>query len=142
MFPKAAKMSILGQDTMKLLNRSLVYTGLLSGTAAAVFVIFPELVGTIFGKNYLEAASIAGVYVVAMAVFSLTWIAFRILRPPRISPHPPSLRQNSASIRSRRFLRRYWTPLKGPPPSSSAVNATIRSRFGLNPSSLYWIRLG
>jgi len=74
MFPKAAEMSILGKSTMKLLNRSLIYTGLLSGAAAATFVIFPDLVGTIFGKTYLGAASIAGIYVVAMAVFSLTWI--------------------------------------------------------------------
>jgi O-antigen/teichoic acid export membrane protein len=74
MFPKAAKMSILGQDTIKLLNRSIIYTGLLSGAAAATFVVFPGLVGTIFGKTYLGAASITSVYVVAMAVFSLTWI--------------------------------------------------------------------
>jgi O-antigen/teichoic acid export membrane protein len=74
MFPKAAEMSILGKSTMKLLNRCLIYTGLLSGAAAAAFVVFPGLVGTIFGKTYLGAASITGIYVVAMAVFSLTMI--------------------------------------------------------------------
>jgi O-antigen/teichoic acid export membrane protein len=74
MFPKAAEMSILGKSTMKLFNRSLIYAGLLSGSAAATFVIFPGLVGTIFGTTYLGAASITGVYVVAMAVFSLNWV--------------------------------------------------------------------
>jgi O-antigen/teichoic acid export membrane protein len=74
MFPKAAKMSILGQNTMALFNRSLIYTGLLSGAAAATFIAFPGLIGTIFGKTYMGASSITSVYVMAMTVFSLTWI--------------------------------------------------------------------
>ena len=56
--------------------------------------------------------------------------------PPAISPQPPSFRQNSASINERLFFSSQSTPLYGPPPSSSAVSATIRSRSGLNPSFL------
>lgn len=74
MFPKAAEMSIQGKDTLRLLNRSLLFTGILSGLAAAVFTIFPGIIGVIFGETYLQAAGIAGLYVVAMALFSLTWV--------------------------------------------------------------------
>jgi len=74
MFPKAAEMSIQGKDTLRLLNRSLLFTGILSGLAAAVFTIFPGIIGVIFGETYIQAAGIAGLYVVAMALFSLTWV--------------------------------------------------------------------
>ena len=71
-----------------------------------------------------------------MTYFSLTCTSFEIRVPPTDSPHPPSFRQSSASIRSRLFLSSHSTPLYGPPPSSSAVSATMMSRSGLNPSRL------
>lgn len=72
MFPKASVMKTLGKNTSSLLNRSLIYTGLLSGSAAMAFIIFPGLTGLIFGPTYLEASSIARFYVAMMFLFSLT----------------------------------------------------------------------
>ena len=74
MFPKAAEKNILGEDTLHLLNRSLLYTGLLSGLAAAAFAISPSFIGLIFGAGYTQAAGITGLYAVAMALFSMTWV--------------------------------------------------------------------
>ena len=66
--------------------------------------------------------------------FSLTCRSLEIRLPFSVSPQPPSLSAKSASIRSRWFLISQSTPLYGPPPSSSAVSATMMSRSGLNPS--------
>ena len=62
-----------------------------------------------------------------MTYFSLTCTSFEIFLPCWISPKPPSFRANSASIKSRWFLSSQLTPLKEPPPSSSAVRATMMS---------------
>ena len=71
-----------------------------------------------------------------MTYFSLTWMSFESRVPPNDSPQPPSFRQSSASISSRLFLSSHSTPLYGPPPSSSAVSATMMSRSGLKPFAL------
>jgi O-antigen/teichoic acid export membrane protein len=74
MFPKAVEMSITGRNIKTLLNRSLIYTAFLSGSAAATFAFFPGLLQALFGRAYVEAAQIIGIYVAAMAIFSLTWV--------------------------------------------------------------------
>lgn len=74
MFPKASGMSALGLDSRRLLNKSLIFAGLLSGSAAAIFLVSPELVGAIFGAVYLEATPIIKIYAVMMFLFSLTWV--------------------------------------------------------------------
>ena len=65
-----------------------------------------------------------------MTYFSLICTSFEMRFPAMDSPHPPSLTQNSASISSRLFFSSHSTPLFGPPPSSSAVSATMMSRSG------------
>ena len=71
MFPKAAEMNYLGKSTFSLLNRCLIYTGLLSGSAAAAFALYPRLVVMIFGSGYLDASLITVIYVALMFLFSL-----------------------------------------------------------------------
>jgi O-antigen/teichoic acid export membrane protein len=71
MFPKAAEMNCLGKSTFKLLNRCLIYTGLLSGSAAAAFALYPKLVVMIFGSGYSDASLITVIYVVLMFLFSM-----------------------------------------------------------------------
>ncbi|MHC1686998.1 MAG: oligosaccharide flippase family protein [Methanothrix sp.] len=71
MFPKAAEMNCLGKSTFNLLNRCLIYTGLLSGSAAAAFALYPQLIVTIFGYSYSDASSITVIYVALMFLFSL-----------------------------------------------------------------------
>lgn len=74
MFPKASKMSVLGQNSRGLLNKGLMCTGLISGSFATLFVLFPELVGSIFGSTYLEATPLITVYAIMMFLFSLIWV--------------------------------------------------------------------
>jgi O-antigen/teichoic acid export membrane protein len=74
MFPKVTEMMSQGGSTLRLLNISLLYTGLLSGGAAAVFILVPGLVGAIFGPLYLKASPIIAFYAVTMALFSMTWV--------------------------------------------------------------------
>lgn len=74
MFPKVSKMQVLKSKTRFLLNRSLIYTGLLSGVAAAIFISSPFLVGAIFGANYLYASQIMRFYVIVMFFLSLIWV--------------------------------------------------------------------
>jgi O-antigen/teichoic acid export membrane protein len=71
MFPKAAEMNCLGRNTFKLLNRCLLYTGLLSGSAAAAFALYPRLLLVIFGPSYLDATLITILYAALMFLFSL-----------------------------------------------------------------------
>ena len=74
MFPKASQMKTLGESTWKILNRSLLLTGILSGAAAAVFVLFPGIMAIIFGEVYREAGEVQAIYAVTMALFALTWV--------------------------------------------------------------------
>lgn len=72
MFPKVSEMNAARKNTIALLNRSLIYSALLSGFATIVFLVSPNLIGTIFGPIYLEASSIMKVYVIMMFLVSLT----------------------------------------------------------------------
>ena len=74
MFPKVAELGILHQDTRPLLNRSLLYTGILSGSVTAVFVFFPEIVCFLFGKAYIEAKTLIVIYSIMMFMLSLTTV--------------------------------------------------------------------
>jgi len=74
MLPKASEMRTLRKSTRPILNKSLMYTGLLSGTAAAIFILAPGLIGTIFGSVYMEASPVIKIYMVMMFLFSLTWV--------------------------------------------------------------------
>jgi len=72
MFPKVAEMRLHGEDPRPLLNRSLVMTGVLSGSVAAGLILFPGIVGVLFGKAYLDAQMIIVLYAIMMFAFALT----------------------------------------------------------------------
>lgn len=72
MFPKASELDAKGRSTLSLLNKSLVYSALLSGSATMIFLLFPGLVGIIFGPIYMEASSVTKIYVIMMFLVSLT----------------------------------------------------------------------
>jgi O-antigen/teichoic acid export membrane protein len=74
MFPKASKMHALKLSTRQLLDRCLIYSGILSGIAAGLFIVFPRLIVVIFGENYLYAISIMRLYVALMFFVSLIWV--------------------------------------------------------------------
>ena len=73
MFPKVSEMHTQNKGTFGLLNRCLIYTGMLSGVAAIGCFSFPSSVARIvFGSEYIGAAPLIRLYGVAMFFFSLT----------------------------------------------------------------------
>lgn len=73
MFPKVSEMYTQKKDTHGILNRSLLYTGMLSGVVAVGYCFFPYLAVKIsFGYEYMEAIPLVKLYGVAMFFFSLT----------------------------------------------------------------------
>lgn len=73
MFPRASELHSLKQDTISVLRRSLFYTALLCGVATLGYFAFPSLiVRVIFGKEYLAAIPLIGLFGLAMYFFSLT----------------------------------------------------------------------
>jgi O-antigen/teichoic acid export membrane protein len=74
LFPKVAELYTHNQDTRPILNRSLLLTGALSGIVTAGLILFPGIVGVLFGKAYLDAKTITIVYAIMMFAFSLTTV--------------------------------------------------------------------
>jgi O-antigen/teichoic acid export membrane protein len=73
MFPKVSEMYTQKKDTSGILNRSLLYTGMLSGVVAVGYWSFPYLAVKIpFGYEYMEAIPLIKLYGVTMFFFSLT----------------------------------------------------------------------
>jgi len=72
MFPKASELDAKGKNTLSLLNKSLIYSAFLSGPATIIFLLFPGLVGIIFGPIYIEASAVTKIYVIMMFLVSLT----------------------------------------------------------------------
>lgn len=72
MFPKVVEKKVLGLDPLPILKKSLIYTGLLSGVVTAGLFLFPNIVGILFGKDYLDAIGIIEIYAIMMFAFSLT----------------------------------------------------------------------
>ena len=78
MFPKVSKMYAEKRDTIHLLNRSVLYTGLLSGIIAAGYWFFPSLVVKImYGSAYVKVSPVVQLYGIAMLFFSLTVVLMR-----------------------------------------------------------------
>ena len=74
MFPMIIEKTSKGEKIDRILAKSLVYTGLLSGTVALLYLLFPTTVMQIFGKGYARGIEIVGLYGMAMFFFSLTVI--------------------------------------------------------------------
>lgn len=73
MFPKVSEMHTQNKGTIGLLNRCLIYTGMLSGGVALGYFFFPSsVVKVVFGAEYIGAAHLIRLYGVAMFFFCLT----------------------------------------------------------------------
>ncbi len=74
MFPMIAEKHERGENTANILMKSLVYTALLSGSVAVIYLLFPQLVIKVFGQGYAAALPLVAPYGFAMFFFSLTVI--------------------------------------------------------------------
>jgi len=78
MFPKVSEMNASGKSTREMLNKSLFYATVLSGSLAIGYWFFPSLVIKIpFGDAYLEAMPLVRFYGIAMLFFSLSVVFMR-----------------------------------------------------------------
>lgn len=75
MFPKSAEMVAKKKNPKSLLIKSLAFALILGLPAVAIYFLFPKLVvGLIFGKAYLPAASLVGLYGTFMLLNALCYI--------------------------------------------------------------------
>lgn len=72
MFPMIAEKRVKGKETSGILRKSLVYTGLLSGSVTLAYLLFPNVAIGVFGPNYTGAIPLIAPYGLAMFFFSLT----------------------------------------------------------------------
>lgn len=72
MFPMIAEKHARGEDTTTILKKSLLYTGVLGGSVALAYLLFPQLVVMVFGAGYGAALPLVAPYGFAMLFFSLT----------------------------------------------------------------------
>jgi O-antigen/teichoic acid export membrane protein len=77
MFPMIAERHARGENTSSILRKSLVYTGLLSGSMSLLYLLFPRLVVKLFGPGYAAALPLVAPYGLAMFFFSLTVIVMQ-----------------------------------------------------------------
>ena len=60
------------QDSFKILDKGLLYTGLISATTAFMFFLFPELsISILFGNKYLPAVPLLRLFSLAMVPLAL-----------------------------------------------------------------------
>lgn len=72
MFSTVTEKYFKKEDTNSILRKSLIYTGILSGSLALIYILFPQLVITkIFGNGYISAIPLLASYGTAMFFFSL-----------------------------------------------------------------------
>ena len=74
MFPMITERHVRGEDTISVLKKSLIYTAILSGSAALAYLLFPQLVLKVFGLSYSSALPLVAPYGITMFFFSLTVI--------------------------------------------------------------------
>ena len=75
MFPKIVERHTANRNTRRILIRTLLYTGLLTGIGAIFFWLFPKFflgLPPTWGDKYLPASSLLKYYGIAMFFFSLT----------------------------------------------------------------------
>jgi O-antigen/teichoic acid export membrane protein len=72
LFPLVAESHALNQDSFHMLDKGLLYTGVISATTAFIFFLFPELsISTLFGNKYLAAAPLLRLFSLAMVPLAL-----------------------------------------------------------------------
>lgn len=72
MFSTVTEKYFKKEDTMIVLRKSLIYTGILSGSLTLIYIFFPQLIiNKIFGNGYISAIPLLASYGTAMFFFSL-----------------------------------------------------------------------
>jgi O-antigen/teichoic acid export membrane protein len=75
MFPKASELHAQTRDTSHILTKSIIYVGVLSGTAAIICILFPgTIVRLLSGRVVSECIPIAKVFSVTMFFYSLVYV--------------------------------------------------------------------
>lgn len=74
MFPIIAEKHVRKEDGKGILKKSLLYTGILSGSIALIYIIFPGIIVKMFGAKYETAIDLVGLYGIGMFLFSLVTI--------------------------------------------------------------------
>ncbi len=74
MFPMIVQRHVKGENSLGLLKKSLIYTGLLSVSVSLIYLLFPGIVINTFGEKYQSGISLVGIYGLSMLFFSLIMI--------------------------------------------------------------------
>ncbi len=75
LFPKVVRLKAEGKNPSKLLINSIIYISLIIAAECIVFFTVPSfIVNTIFGKSYLTAMPLIGLFGIALGIFSLIQI--------------------------------------------------------------------
>lgn len=73
-FPKASGLHAQNKDTLHLIKKSLIFTGLVCGGTALICILFPSLIIKLLtGKVYLECVQPARLFAVSMTFFALLY---------------------------------------------------------------------
>ena len=77
MFPKTSELHALGEESMPVLKKSLLYAAILCGGTLVLYLTIPAfLVKVLFGKQYSSIIPLMGIFGLAMFFFSLANILF------------------------------------------------------------------
>ena len=77
MFPKTSELHALGEESMPVLKKSLLYAAILCGGTLVLYLTIPSfLVNVLFGKQYSSIIPLMGIFGLAMFFFSLANILF------------------------------------------------------------------
>lgn len=75
MFPKVSGLYAKGKPTLHILNKSLLYVGILCGFGIAISLLFPEhIIKLLTGKIYPECVPLVRLFALAMGIYALVVI--------------------------------------------------------------------
>lgn len=73
-FPMITERHVKGEDGLDILKKGIIYTGVLSGSLLAGYILFPDIIIKMFGNRYVDAVNLVVPYGIAMFFFSLIGI--------------------------------------------------------------------
>lgn len=76
MFPMITEKYYRGENTKRILKKSIIYAGALSGCLVLIYILFPQIVVMIFGEKYINAIDLVAPY--GMAMFFISIIALLV----------------------------------------------------------------
>lgn len=77
MFPMVVEKHVQKENTKSILKKSLIYTGILSGSLTIVYILFPQLIVKMFGQDYVSAIALVVPYGMTMFFFSITTVLLK-----------------------------------------------------------------